>query len=148
MTTTTKAATPGEVWRRELLAADRRALSMAYFQQVVLPLCAKGYPRPRAEKLLLPDREYRTDYAYISARLAVELDGGLTGRRNPKTGAWEHGKRGGHITLAGYTRDRVKDNELVCSGWRVLRFTPAQIESGEALNWTERALRAAGSRAG
>ncbi len=139
-TAATKAPTPREVWRREAIRADREALSRLYFLHVVLPLTVEGYPRPKPEALLVPGRNYRTDYAYLSARLAVELDGGITGRRNTATGAWEHGKRGGHVSVSGYTRDRAKDNELVCQGWAVLRFTTSQIESGEALAWTRRAL--------
>ena len=135
-----------EALRRETLAADRRALASVFNLQVAIPLQVQGFPRPQFEFTFHPDRDWRYDVFYREARLCIDLDGGLTGRRNPQTGAWEHGKRGGHVSVSGYERDRCKDNEAVCLGMTVLRFTREQLVSGEARDWTERALRRCGFR--
>ncbi len=52
----------------------------------------------------------RVDAAYVEARLIIELDG----RR------W-------HSRDADHDRDRRRDNEALCHGWRVLRFTWQQV---------------------
>lgn len=119
--------------RLEMLRAEREKLERAYFVKVVLPLCAAGYPAPKPQALLVVDRKFRYDYAFIPARLAVEIQGQI----------WH---KGGHTSGRGITRDAEKANELAAIGWRLLIFTPEQITSGEAYDWTERALRAAGFR--
>jgi hypothetical protein len=48
----------------------------------------------------------RVDFAYPHLRLALEVDG------------YEH-----HSSLAAFSRDRVRQNDLVTAGWTVLRFT-------------------------
>lgn len=74
-----------------------------------------------------PTRRFRFDCAYPSRKLAVEIDGG----------SWVGGR---HTTGTGFTRDLEKLNEAICLGWRVIRCTPAQVESGECLTWLERTL--------
>jgi len=128
------------------MKTEREGLEQTYLLKVALPLAAEGYPLPLRQILFAPDRDYRFDFCWPAIRLGVELDGGLTGRRNPQTGEWEHGKRSGHTSLTGYTRMCAKQNEAMCRDFKVLRFTPAQVASGEAWSWTERALRAAGLR--
>lgn len=123
--------TPAEVMRREVAAANRDKHESAYFLHVVLPLTALGYPRPKAQAMLIPGHRHRVDYAYLQARIAVEIHGQI----------WH---KGGHTSGRGLTRDAFKANELACIGWKLLVFTPEMIESGEAREWTERALRRAG----
>lgn len=63
------------------------------------------------KKDAVPDRKFEIDIAFVAQKLAVEVDG------------WQyHGK-----FKAGFSRDREKQNLLVCEGWRVLRFTAKQI---------------------
>lgn len=86
-------------------------------------------------KLPTPDREYRFhterrwrfDFAWPLVLLAVEVEGG----------SWVNGAhtRGKH-----FEADCEKYNEALCLGWRVLRVTPAQITSGEAIRWIEQCL--------
>ena len=125
--------TPRDIWRQEVARSDAEKHERAYFMHVVAPLAEQGYPRPRPQALLIPNRRFRFDYAYIAARLAVEIQGQI----------W---RKGGHTSGHGITRDAEKLNELACIGWRCLHITPEQIDSGEAKDWTERALRAAGLR--
>jgi len=53
---------------------------------------------------------FRVDAAWPAQRLAVELDG------------WTH-----HRTRHAFERDRERDAVLTAAGWRVLRFTYAQV---------------------
>ena len=125
--------TPRDIWRQEVAASDREKHERDYFLHVVLPLVEQGYPRPHPQAMLIPNRRFRFDYCYPTAKLAIEIQGQI----------W---RKGGHTSGRGITRDAEKLNELTCIGWRCLHITPEQIASGEAKDWTERALRAAGLR--
>lgn len=126
---------PLAILRRAAAAANREKHESAYFLHVVLPLAAKGYPRPKPQAQLIPERRYRIDYAFLEARLAVEIQGQI----------W---RKGGHTSGRGITRDAEKYNALTCIGWKLLIITPEMINDGSALEWTERALRHAGQEAG
>jgi len=64
----------------------------------------------------VPGRRFSIDIAFPKERLAVEVDG------------WEfHGKH-----LASFKQDRLKQNLLTVNGWRILRFFPEQIYSGDS----------------
>lgn len=59
----------------------------------------------------VPGRKFRLDIAFVEHRLCCELDG------------WQyHGKY-----LADFKRDRRRQNLLVTHGWRILRFSAADI---------------------
>jgi hypothetical protein len=124
---------PLAVLRRETAAANRDKHELAYFQHVALPLAMAGYPRPKPQVMLIPGRRYRYDYGYCEALLAIEIQGQI----------WQ---KGGHTSGRGLTRDAEKLNALTCIGWKLLIITPEMIDSGEAFDWTERALRSAGVR--
>jgi len=78
----------------------------------------------RVEKLT-PEREYRFhhtgkwrfDFAFLEQKVAVEIEG-----------------RGRHQSFGGFEIDCEKYNEAIKFGWRVLRYTPAMVMSGEAIN--------------
>src|SRR5688572_23096660 len=74
-----------------------------------------------------PTRRWRFDIAWPEKKVAVEVDGG----------SWIGGR---HTTGSGFEKDCEKLSEAAALGWRVLRVTPRQIESGQALGWLERAL--------
>lgn len=79
--------------------------------------------------------DWRMDIAWPAQRVAVEVDGG----------GWINGR---HSRGAGMESDCAKFSTAVAHGWRVLRVTPKQVRTGEALAWIEQALGAkrAGSR--
>lgn len=64
-----------------------------------------------------PSRRWRFDVALPLRKVAVEVEG-LNGR---------------HQRTAGFLRDMEKYDEAVILGWRVLRVTARQLESGDAL---------------
>ncbi len=78
------------------------------------------------ELVFAPPRKWRADFAI--GTLLVEVDGGT----------WTGGR---HVTGTGYAADIEKANEAMLMGYRVLRVTPAMVDSGQALALIERALR-------
>jgi very-short-patch-repair endonuclease len=72
-------------------------------------------------------RRWRFDWAFIDAKLAVEVDGG----------AWTGGR---HTRGRGYKADIEKIAAAMCQGWVVLRVMPEHVESGEAVTWCEKIL--------
>jgi len=87
-----------------------------------------GLPDPERQYRFHPERRWRFDFAWPDHRLAIEVDGVL----------W--GEQGGHQRPDDYADDCEKLNEAVLLGWRVLRFTPAQVHSGDAVLTVQRAL--------
>lgn len=85
----------------------------------------------RTEHQFHPTRKWRVDVClmnhYRHMPIAIEIDGG----------AWTGGR---HTSGAGFIKDLEKMNALTECGWRVLRFTPQQVRTGEALAQIERCL--------
>ena len=73
-----------------------------------------------------PERKWEFDAAYPALMLALEVEGGQ----------WIYGR---HNRPEGYTQDCRKYNTAALNGWLLLRFTPAMIDSGEAVRVIERA---------
>jgi len=81
-----------------------------------------------------PPRRWRFDFVvgpkpdsnFRFRCVGVEVEGG----------AWN----GGHRRGTEADKDCEKSNAAVMAGWRVLRFTPNQVESGVALKTIEEAL--------
>jgi hypothetical protein len=92
--------------------------------------CAQlGLPEPTAEHRFDSVRRFRFDWAWIEQRIAVEQEGGI----------WTQGR---HTRGSGYASDMTKYNLAAAHGWRVFRFTPAQIRNGVAArfldaHWTQ-----------
>lgn len=61
------------------------------------------------------ERKWRFDWAFPLSRVAVEVNGGV----------WTGGR---HNRGAGYLGDLEKLNTAMAMGWRVLQFTPSQLE--------------------
>ncbi len=74
------------------------------------------------------ERRWRWDFAFLDARLLVEVQGGLWLPKSAHT--WGKGIR----------RDYEKHNAATLAGWRVLYVTREMIEKNEALTLIERAL--------
>jgi len=92
-------------------------------------LCqAYGLPQPEAEYRFDASRRWRFDFAWPDRRLAVEQEGGI----------WTNGR---HTRGRGYLADLEKYNAATLAGWRVLRFTPEQINAGHCLNTLIEALK-------
>ncbi|MCS7295531.1 MAG: hypothetical protein NZ761_09060 [Dehalococcoidia bacterium] len=87
---------------------------------VALQVRALGLPEPEREYRFLPGRRFRFDFAWPSARVALEIEGGrFAGGR--------------HVRPEGYARDVVKYSAAAALGWRVIRAVPEQVEDGRAV---------------
>ena len=84
-------------------------------------------PRPERECVLIPGRQWRSDFVWRDARVIVEVEGGTH-------------SQGRHVRGKGFADDCRKYAALTLAGWLVLRVTGEHIKSGEALDWIERAL--------
>ncbi len=84
------------------------------------------------EHRFLEDRRFRFDFAHPVKQLAIEVDGGQY-----VPGGGRHNRR------AGFEKDIEKLNLATLAGWAVLRFTPRQVTSGEALEVIEAYLKGA-----
>ena len=87
---------------------------------------AKVLPWER-ELRFAPPRRWRCDFAWPAHMLMVEIDGG----------GWVYGR---HNRPQGQIADNEKHNAAVEAGWRVLRYTGAEIEDGSALAQVLRVL--------
>ena len=83
--------------------------------------------RGEREYVFHPTRRWRFDLAFLHEKVAVECEGGgfVAGR---------------HSRGAGLEADSAKYAEALCLGWRVLRVTPRQIQTGQAAAWIRRLL--------
>lgn len=79
-----------------------------------------GIPTPETEYRFHPTRKWRLDYAWPTCnKVAVEIEGG----------AWSGGR---HTRGSGFVKDMEKYNEAQRLGWQVFRFTPQQLQKGDA----------------
>lgn len=91
-------------------------------------LLALKLPVACTEYQFHPIRKWRFDFAWPEYRLAVEIEGGVL-------------SRGRHVRPQGFTNDCEKYNQATQMGWRVLRFTSADIRSGAAIEMVQNILR-------
>ena len=73
--------------------------------------------QPEREFVFHPGRKWRFDFAWPSNMIAVEIEG-----------------RGRHQSFGGFEADCYKYNAAALLGWRVLRYTPAMVMRGDAIN--------------
>jgi very-short-patch-repair endonuclease len=85
-----------------------------------IKLCG-SIPDPIPEFQFAPPRKWRLDYGWPEEKLALEIEGGI----------WIRGR---HTRPKGFIADMEKYNELAILGWRLLRVTPQQIQTGEAIS--------------
>lgn len=86
-----------------------------------------GLELPVPEYRFHETRKWRFDWAFVSYRIALELEGG----------AWSRGR---HVRGRGFVEDMSKYNEAQIAGWRVLRITPQQFNDGTGLELVMRAV--------
>lgn len=77
-------------------------------------ILANNIEKPKPEHRFHPVRKWRMDFAWVSRKIAVELEGGI----------WV---RGAHSRGAHFNSDSEKYNEATIMGWRVLRYTTNTI---------------------
>jgi very-short-patch-repair endonuclease len=97
---------------------------------LALQCMADGLPRFWQNYRFHAKRKFEIDLAWPDQKVGIEIDGGIF-----------NGKAHGSVT--GILRDLEKHNLLLLSGWRVLRYTPAQVRQGEAIEGLKQLLRSA-----
>ena len=88
---------------------------------------AAELPKPVHQFKFCPTRRWHADMAYPAAMLLIEVDGG----------AYVAGR---HTRGAGFEADCIKQSTAAALGYRVIRVTPRQIKSGEAVRLIAQAL--------
>ncbi len=95
-------------------------------ETLALHLRAEKIPFEREKTGLVLGRRFRVDF-FVPPDITIDCEGAV----------WV---KGGHSTGVGITRDCVKANLLILSGYRPLRVTEQHISSGEAIGWIKSAL--------
>lgn len=96
---------------------------------------ASGLPEPEREFMFVPGRRFRADFAWVKARLLVEIEGGV----------WIRGR---HNRGGGFIKDCEKYNLAALGGWVVMRFTSETVLDGSALRMVEEYLKKAAALGG
>ena len=81
----------------------------------------------RREYRFHPERRWRFDFALPSEKIAIEIEGAV----------WTGGR---HTRGSGFVKDMEKYNHASLLGWRVLRFSPDQVDNGLAIEFVQRML--------
>jgi hypothetical protein len=102
--------------------------------EVFKALCREqGLQEPLGEVYFHPERQWRLDWVFPTTKgagfIALEIDGG----------SWLKGG-GRHTRGKGFQADCEKQAEAVIAGYRVIRCTTADVESGRVFDWIRRAL--------
>ena len=102
----------------------------------VLLLCqAHDLPLPAKEQRFHPVRKWLADYLWREQRVILEVEGGLfAGIKGGGTAL------GGHSSACGILRDMEKGNAAQLCGYRYLRATPRQVQTGAILPMLRGAL--------
>jgi len=98
-------------------------------RQYRLPPSIRSFPMPQSAHPHNARRQWYFDRAFPRQRLLVEIDGGI----------WRKGG-GAHSHPLDIERNMRKQNDATLAGWRILRFTPAEITGGDAIAFTQRVL--------
>ncbi len=101
--------------------ALRAALAPDYDQAMRAGCAMYSMPLPVGEFQFAPPRLWKFDYCWKDTKIALEIEGG----------AFTQGR---HTRGAGFVADMEKYNRAVILGYRVIRCTPAQVNSGEAFS--------------
>lgn len=90
--------------------------------------CRAHKLNPVPEFKFHPVRKWRFDFCFPAQMLAIEIEGGIWGGRHTRGG--------------GFSADCEKYNHATLLGWRLMRFTPDMVKSGEAVQMVKEALNA------
>jgi hypothetical protein len=74
-------------------------------------------------------RKFSADFAFVEYQLLIEIQGGI----------WRGGG-GAHSHPMNLSRDIEKQQHAAFLGFHVLPFTPEQVKSKHAIDWTSRTL--------
>ncbi len=104
-------------------------------QTLLTQIRIDGLPEPTLQFRFCEGRRFAFDIAWPDRMVACEAEGGVY-------------NSGWHQSIERYTSDCEKYSLAAIAGWRVIRATGGQIETGQALRWIEQALGATKTPAG
>jgi len=93
-----------------------------------LQLRGEGIEFEQQVKGLIPGRQFVMDFVFRSAKLIVEINGGV----------WL--QKSGHNTSKGIMRDYEKSNLAQLNGFMYLQYTMKELDNLEALDTVKRLL--------
>lgn len=97
-----------------------------------------GIPEPVCEYQFHKTRRWRFDYAWLAQKVALEVEGGIFGFTDPKTG---HRRTGGaHGSITGIKRDIEKYNHAAAMGWLVICCLPTTLAHDETVAYVRAAI--------
>lgn len=105
-------------------------------------LATHGIQEPTTEHRFHAVRKWRFDYAWPRWKVALEVEGGIFGFTDPKTGQRRYG--GAHGSIAGIKRDIEKYNHAAAMGWLVIRCLPTTLCTGETIAYIKESLKRQG----
>ena len=85
-------------------------------------------PVPVREHKFHHIRRWRFDLAFLKERLAIEIEGAV----------WIMGR---HTRGSGFVKDMEKYNEATFLDWKLLRFTPNDVRTGNAIKFLNKYFR-------
>lgn len=107
-------------------------------------VASRRLPPPTPEYRFHAERKWRFDYAWPQWKVALEVEGGVFGFKDPKTG--KHRSGGAHSSITGIKRDIEKYNYAGAMGWTVIRCLPTTLLQKETLAFVKAALESRGLR--
>lgn len=114
---------PGEVSQEDMQGSSELELVM------LVDLRSLGL-EPDREYPFHPVRNWKFDFAFPLAKIAIEIEGGTHA-------TWYRSR---HVSTAGYAEDCDKYNEASLLGWTLLRFTSQQVGTRKSIRQVTRAL--------
>jgi hypothetical protein len=100
-----------------------------YKADLLSQISLAALPAPRGEFLFARPRRWRFDFCWQSQMVALEYQGGTY-----------FADKSGHSTIKGIENDYRKFSEASIRGWTLILVTAKMVETGEALQFIERAL--------
>jgi len=122
---TEKAATAHQrkVAGRAVPRVKRKRPKMSALETALLAqVRAAGLPEPVLELRFHETRKWRFDQSWPAVKVACEVQGGV------------------HLVRARFYGDMEKRAAALLAGWRVLEVGPAEIKSGQAVEWLRQLL--------
>lgn len=74
-----------------------------------------------------PVRRWKFDFCHIESKIAIEIEGG----------AFTQGR---HTRGLGFIADMEKYNNAVILGWKILRFTPSQMNESKTYDFIKNVI--------
>ncbi len=105
----------------------QREVTNAYTKIMCMFCKALEMQEPIPEFRFHNTRHWRLDFAYPEHKLAIEIEGGV----------WSKGR---HTRGSGFIADMEKYNELAVMGWRLLRFTPQDLNKSKTYETIKQCL--------